>query len=244
MAEPKICQDCVTGAKEGEDKLESFAGVKCFIARPPKKSKNAILYITDVFGPTLQQAQENCKVMAEAGYLVVIPDLFNGDSVDGKLAPSELMALFPTWFPKHVQDTKLPICENTIKELKEKEGIEKIGFVSYCYGAPIALRLAQKGLGNCWIVAHPSFIDPSKDLKGINTPGFFVHAGNDAYFTEEARKKCEEETNKLSVKVAYKTYPDVPHGFAARGGEGEHVNKMMHEALHDIIAFFNANLSS
>lgn len=57
--------------------------VNSYVAYPPGKltnsTSNAILYLTDIFGVTLLNSQLLADSLALAGYLVVEPDLFDGD---------------------------------------------------------------------------------------------------------------------------------------------------------------------
>ena len=100
--------------------------------------------------------------MTQLGYLVVVPDLFNGDPVPpekmdlveqepttffGKITHSfatvwTFASIIP-WFIRHGSaGSKTLIVSNTIDELRQQRGIEKIGVIGYCYGGKIVVQLA------------------------------------------------------------------------------------------------------
>jgi len=72
-------------------KFEKISGVDCYVATPTgdyAKDK-VVLFITDVFGPQLVNAQLLADGFANNGLKVVIPDLFDGDGwpADALTAP-------------------------------------------------------------------------------------------------------------------------------------------------------------
>jgi len=234
------CENCLIGAIDGKGKLEQFAGVLTFIARPDTKPIGALIISTDIFGPQLKQAQENAVSIAKgAGILVVVPDQFDGDALQ---AEGFDRSKFGEWLAKHPQISKLPKLEAVINELKEKEGIKKIGIIGYCYGAKSAVVLAGTDKINAYAIAHPSRLELPKDMDEVKHNGLFLCAQVDNSFTDEQRTQSEDILKKRKdIKSIFKVYPGTEHGFAVR--PKEHETKQRIEALEETINFFKNELN-
>lgn len=102
-----------------------------------------------------------------------MPDLFNGDPLQLN-RPTDFD--FPAWRAKHSTEVVDPIVEATIKELKEKHGVKRIGTVGYCFGAKSVVRFLKKGVTDVGYVAHPSFVSVD-EIKGIEGPLAIAAAG-------------------------------------------------------------------
>jgi len=112
---------------------------------------------------------------AANGYFVVIPDLFNGNTVP--LNPPEgfdLMEWIKTEMPK--VPTVDPIVEATIKEMRGPLGCKRIGGVGYCFGGKYVCRFLKEGRLDAGYTAHPSFVD-AKEIEGIKGPLSIAAAG-------------------------------------------------------------------
>lgn len=67
---------------------------------------------------------------AKAGYLVVAPDLFKGDAIPADKAGSAAGGFNKTvWDAKHTVANVEAIIDTTIKTMKEKYGVKKLGAV-------------------------------------------------------------------------------------------------------------------
>jgi hypothetical protein len=84
------CADCVKGSLDegtprGQD--SSIAGVPCYITQPPADTANscAVILATDIFGYQLINARLIADAYADAGYICVIPDYFEGEPMNMKL---------------------------------------------------------------------------------------------------------------------------------------------------------------
>jgi len=238
------CEDCFKGVIwEGEPTgtISKFAGVDTYFAKTPGQTyKSAIVLSTDVFG-----IFTNSQLVADAyhrvsGLLVIIPDLFNGDALkESQLnVPDPFKTVFPPWIAKHQPDTKFELLEKVFSELREKEGIEKIGVIGFCYGAKMAIHFAHSNKINAVGAAHPSFLKTPEDIEAIQVPSIWLFAETDQAFSNEARAQTEEILKKKQFKSEFKFFPGTTHGFAIRGGENEQTKQAKDKAAEDAGKFF------
>jgi len=238
------CEECIKGEKPlGVGEMVKFAGVDAYFVRGSPQTKSCVIISTDVFGPTLKFTQYAANEFSKkTGYHCVIPDLFNGDSLPADLKD---MSVFGTWLPKHPLISKIPIIEATIKELKEKEGVQKIGIIGYCYGGSLSIKFGAPSKGvTAYSAVHPGTPEMPTDIEAIQIPGLYLCAETDKSFGEEVREKTREILKNKGIKTVFKIFPGVNHGFAIRGDENdEHIKKAKYEALEDAINFFKAELA-
>ena len=114
-----------------------------YIAAPPpdKNHKDVgILFLPDVIG-IWKNSQLMADQFAANGYHTLVLDVFNGDPLS--LNRPEGFD-FAKWLSvgsdgknPHTKEAVDPIVEATIKTLKEKHGVKKIGAVGYCFGAKV-----------------------------------------------------------------------------------------------------------
>jgi hypothetical protein len=84
------CADCIKGSlDEGTPKGEdnTIAGVPCYITKPAAAAANgcAVILATDIFGYRLINARLIADVYADAGYICVVPDYFEGEPMNMQL---------------------------------------------------------------------------------------------------------------------------------------------------------------
>jgi len=246
------CPDCVSGSlSEGKPNgtIEKFAGYDTYISRPEAKNpKSAIIMATDVFGPTLINAQLIADGMAkETGFLVVIPDLFDGGAMPAEKMgaamedPEENETFFQRFWrgvsmvPLYLRIMpflyshgnvlyKMPIMSNVIKTLKEQEGIQKIGVIGYCYGGKIAVLMGGKHENvpqvDAIAAAHPSFLKVPADIEALDRPSLFMFSEVDPMLSKEKADLITSIVKKKGVPFSECTmYEKVKHGFAVRGND-------------------------
>jgi dienelactone hydrolase len=122
---------------------------------------------------------DNCRLgdsMAKAGYFVVMPDLFDGDPIP--LDAIEKGFEFPPWLSKHPPERVDSIVEATIKEMRERYGVKKIGAVGYCFGGRYVVRFLAKDKGlDAGFAAHPSLVE-SSEFEAVTGPLSLALAGS------------------------------------------------------------------
>ncbi|KAF2858266.1 alpha/beta-hydrolase [Piedraia hortae CBS 480.64] len=215
---------CTVGVKhEGEAKgqIKNIGQIPTYITQPEKKSEYAILLLSDVIGYKFINAQLIADQFAANGYLVVMPDLFQGDPVQlNRPAGFDLMNWLRTGGPEgkgHGTDQVDPIVEQVIKEMRDNMGVKKIGAVGHCFGAKYVARFMAKGKGvDVGAMAHPSFVDVD-EIKAVTGPLTIAAAETDQIFPAEKRHETEDILKDMTIPYQITLYSGVEHGFAVRG---------------------------
>ncbi|PFH50997.1 hypothetical protein AMATHDRAFT_75197 [Amanita thiersii Skay4041] len=221
-----FCKDCVKGVRhEGtpSGKWEKIGGIDCYVATPtvdyPKNK--VILYLADIFGIQLNNAQLLCDDFANNGFKVVAPDYFNGD-----FAPADAMSPGSTWdlmqwFPNHGPQQTRPVLDAVINALKE-QGVSSFGATGYCFGGRYVFDLAFDHVIDVSVVSHPSLLQVPADLEKYKqvakAPLLINSCTVDTQFPLEAQAKADELLkDKFAPGYKREYFDGCTHGFAVRG---------------------------
>lgn len=198
-----------TGTARG--KIETIASLNTYVTGD---GKNVIVILSDVFGIQLTNNLLIADTLAEAGYTVYIPDLFNGDSIPPAALEKGTFD-FMTWKARHPNAEKLSIVAAFLKEIRSKTTF--IGLIGHCYGAKFVLeQLTSHGLADAGAIAHASQIE-SSDLHNVSKPVFVTSAETDGSFTVDLRHEAERVFAANKVRYQFALFSGVSHGFAVRG---------------------------
>ncbi|KAJ5503092.1 hypothetical protein N7463_005966 [Penicillium fimorum] len=205
-------------------------------------TKRAILLPTDVIGHRFLNAQFIADQLAATGYLVVMPDLFHGDSVPlNRPASFDLMA----WLkgpPGHLPNRVEPVVHAILKGMKSNMDCERVGALGYCFGAKYAVRLLQPGLCDVAYVAHPSFVD-AEELHAIQGPLSIAAAEIDSIFPTLKRHESEDILAKTGQPYQINLFGGVEHGFAVRADITKPIIRLAKEfAFLQAVAWFEQYL--
>ena len=166
-----------------------IGGVKCYEVG---KGPNVVLISTDVFGQQFPSVRANADTIAAAGFRVVIPDLFEGDSfpADRFSRPGAWEELKQVWWPKHTQEHTAKYLTTVAQALKKDVGVQSVQTMGYCYGTVGALTVAKEGMAASVVCCHPT--GHTKDNTDLVTvPVLFLCAEQDQAFTPEIRQHWE-----------------------------------------------------
>ncbi|KAJ5304847.1 uncharacterized protein N7443_004507 [Penicillium atrosanguineum] len=216
MTSSNLSHCCSTGfLHEGKAKgeVKNIANISTYLIYPPDQStQNAILILTDVIGHGFINARLIADQFASKGYFVVMPDLFNGDSVPLNRPPGfQIM----NWVQNHLPLQTDRIIDVVLKEMRVKMGCEQIGGVGYCYGGKYVCRYLKKGMLDVGFMAHPTMVE-ADELRGVEGPLSIAAAVRDFVFSKEKRRESEDILDKLDVPYQINLFSDVEHGFAVR----------------------------
>ncbi|PVH69075.1 esterase/lipase [Cadophora sp. DSE1049] len=235
---PAAC--CLQGFRhEGESKgtIEILADFEVYIAHPAEKSElRGLLFFSDVLGHSFINSQILADQFAAQGFLVMLPDLFYGDSLP--LTPNPGLDIMK-WAAGEYNEKKIPhnpstvdpIVEKCITELREKYKCQTVAAVGYCFGAKYVIRnlkLSSQKV-DVGFIAHPSFVD-NKEVELIRAPLAIAAAETNRVFPAEKRHETEAILMGLGLPYQLNLYSGVEHGFALRGDLTKPVQKYAKES--------------
>jgi len=246
-----FCKDCVSGVThEGtpEGKWEKVGGVESYIATPtadyPKDK--IILFLTDVFGVQLINAQLLADDFARNGFKVIVPDILNGDYI-----PADAMDKgdfdIQKWFPQHGAAQTRPPIDRVLVALEE-QGVKSIGAIGFCFGARYVFDLAFDGKINVAVVCHPSLLKPPEDFEKFAKTGVPLLMNtnpDDPQLSAEGRKIADDILGNGKFAPGYKRvhWENCNHGFSVRGDLSNPEFKAGKEgAFKESVAWFLAKL--
>ncbi|KAF5340516.1 hypothetical protein D9757_014872 [Collybiopsis confluens] len=242
-----LCEDCIKGVRH-EGKPEGtwvpINGIKTYVGTPSGdyKKDSVLLFLTDVFGAQLENAQLLVDDFARNGIKAVAPDLFDGDALPADLFSTEEKRKafhIPTWlvYPfllnapsdllhprlgKHGQDVTRPIIDKVIAGLKA-EGVTKFSATGFCFGGRYVFDLAFENVISASIANHPSLLKSPDDLEKYfstsRSPLLLNTCTVDEMFPRKAQAEADSIFGGGKFTYGYKReyFDGCTHGFAIRG---------------------------
>ncbi|KAK1234242.1 hypothetical protein PQX77_002549 [Marasmius sp. AFHP31] len=219
-----FCKDCVKGAiHEGtpKGKVEKIGGVDTYVATPsvdyPKDK--VLLFLPDVFGMQLVNAQLLADSFAENGFRTVIPDYLNGDPIPADALLGQNFDIMK-WFPNHGADKTRPTLNKVIDALKA-EGVTAFGATGYCFGGRYVFDLAFENIIKAATTSHPSLLQVPADLEkyvsSSKAPILINSCTTDEQFPPASQAKADEVFKDFAPGYKREYFDGCTHGFAVRG---------------------------
>ncbi|KAJ3808170.1 dienelactone hydrolase [Lentinula aff. lateritia] len=225
-----FCEDCIKGVRhEGtpEGKWETINGVECYVSTPSgeyQKDK-VLLYLSDIFGPQLPNAQLLVDGFAKNGFKTVAPDFFEKDGVPFDLFDSEEKRRafdLQIWFSHHGPHITRPLLDKVIAALKG-QGVTAFAATGYCYGGRLVFDLAFENITSASIANHPSHLKSLDDLEKYfsisRVPLLLNTCTVDEQFPLPAQSQADVIFGEGKFAPGYKReyFDGCTHGFAVRG---------------------------
>ncbi|MFW5633460.1 MAG: dienelactone hydrolase family protein [Erythrobacter sp.] len=200
--------------------LEGDASFDAHVARPTQQPRAAIIMIQEIFGVNTG-IRRKCDKLAAEGYLAVAPDLFwriePGVELDPDVEAEFNRAL--DLMGKFDQDTGIRDIEATIKHLRAKEGIAKVGCVGYCLGGRLAFMTAARTDIDASVGYYGVGIDGLLREKDAIANPLMLHIPTEDGFVDKATQKAMHEGLDDHPKVTLHDYEGLDHGFATEIGQ-------------------------
>jgi len=205
------------------------------------QGSKCIIWNYDVFGFKGGRSRQMCDFLAEAGYLVLMPDYYRGSLCD----PTKDGDKLPGFLKDQTKwESNLKVdWEKKVKPLAEKLGAKSYGAVGTCWGSYMVLRLCENVEFKAGVSFHPShspisgIIGDNEEeiLKSVKCPQIFMPANGDHENTYP---------NGLGQKILGSaleivTFPDMQHGWSIRGDMSDpKVDRDVKKAFNLTLTFF------
>jgi len=203
----------------------------------------AIIWNYDIFGFDSGRTKQLCDIVADAGYLVLLPDWFRGTWQD----PFEPAGI-PEFLNRTTQwDKILSDFHALVEPLATERGATTFGSVGTCWGSYPVVRFSALPNFNAGVSAHPSHsrlcqamgVDEKSILEKVGCPQLFMPAGNDG--DEVKAGGLGEQV--LGSKLEIVEFPEMSHGWLPRGDMSKpEVARDVKKTMENLLAFFAKNL--
>ncbi|XP_022973692.1 endo-1,3;1,4-beta-D-glucanase [Cucurbita maxima] len=238
MSGPQCCSNPPSlNPSSGAGHVEQLGGLSSYVSGAPD-SKNAVIFITDVYGYEAPLLRKLADKVAAAGFFVVAPDFFKGDP----FVANDPNRPIKEWLQEHGPEKSFDDGKAVVEALKSK-GISAIGAVGICWGAKVVVALAKVELIQAAVLLHPSLVTVD-DIKEVKAHVAVLGAEIDHMSPPELLKQFEEAlAAKPEVDGFVKIFPKVSHGWTVRYNvEDEEAVKCADEAHRDLLAWFTKYL--
>jgi carboxymethylenebutenolidase len=200
--------------------------VKAYIATPEGAAPApAVCVIHDALGMT-QDAHQQANWLANEGYLVAVPDLFDGRT---------LMGCLRSVFRDYMRGEGLLFDKvEAVRQwlLQHKRSTGKVGIIGFCFGGGFALLLAPRGDFDVASVNYGSLPKDADDFLQGACPIVASYGGRDRSL-RGAAAQLEAILTKANIDHDVKEYANAQHAFM-----NDHSQTKIPPILH-VISFFS-----
>ena len=205
-----------------------------------------VVVVHDIFGPG-DDMREQADWLAAAGYLALMPDLYNGKSMV-RCVKSTFGQLTAQQGPVFDQ---IATARSHLAALESCTGT--VGVIGYCMGGAFALLLAARPGYSAASVNYGILPENLDEVLAGSCPMVASFGGRD-FALKGAADKVRKSLDKAGVVADVKEYPRAGHGFINRTVAGSPLNVLLrvtgvgheHESAADakgrILSFFDEHL--
>lgn len=205
-------------------------------------SEKCVIWNYDIFGFDGGRTKQLADLLAEEGFMVIMPDFFRGTWQDPKEPGVVEFAMEHTNWKKLIVD-----WENKILPFARDKGATRFGCIGTCWGTYMVIRESSYDCMKVGVSMHPSHTalsgllgEKEKDLLCcVKCPQLFMPAGNDAAETKPEGLGQQVLGNKLTIIE----FNDMMHGWTTKGDMSDaKVNRDVHKALKDAVEFITKHI--
>jgi carboxymethylenebutenolidase len=187
-------------------KLETGYGpTTAYVASPDDSQPDAAVILIQEWWGINDHIRDIAGRYASEGYMCIAPDLYRGKIAKDPQEASRMMNELA------IEDGMATI-KQTVEDLRDQRGVEKIGITGYCMGGIYALRAACEipTLG----AAAPFYGDiPEEEvLAKLTVPTLFIAGARDNWINAEKVEALKEAARQFDLPVEVVVY-DADHAF-------------------------------
>lgn len=205
----------------GKGKEINLGGANTYVTGDPSW-KSSVIVMHDVFGPKRRDHRALCDGLAAGGHYVVMPDFFEGGSIEPYYAAKKVPE-GKQWLKKFGWAHCSPILDLVHAHLRE-QGIERTGSIGFCWGAWAVAKACQdpsKVQAGVW--CHPS-VQVGKELyegeteheltEAVRSPTLIMPSPQEPEFYRNGELAKIMDGNGIANDMVY--FHDQSHGWVVR----------------------------
>jgi carboxymethylenebutenolidase len=196
---------------------------RAYLSRPARGSGPGLLLLQEIFGVN-ETMRAQADELAEAGYVVVVPDLFwrLEPGVELDYSPEGWQRAFEL-YGKFDEGKAVEDITATLEVLRRHPACEgKVGAIGYCLGGKLAFLTGCRTNLDCSVCYYGVGIEKSLDeIENIKRPMVMHFAELDNFAPPEAVARIKAAGGGRP-HIEIHEYPGVDHAFARVGGDHYH----------------------
>jgi carboxymethylenebutenolidase len=193
---------------------------RAYLSRPARGSGPGLLLLQEIFGVN-ETMRAQADELAEAGYVVVVPDLFwrLEPGVELDYSPEGWQRAFEL-YGKFDEGKAVEDIAATLEVLRRHPACEgKVGAIGYCLGGRLAFLTGCRTNLDCSVCYYGVGIEKNLDeIENIKRPMVMHFAELDKFAPPEAVARIKAASVGRPDIEIYE-YPRVDHAFARVGGD-------------------------
>ena len=178
--------------------------------RPEGKPRAAVLVFPTIMNPT-PAVEAKAQALADAGYLVLIADLYGAQPGSMDEAREHAMALRET---PELYRQRLRASLRALAALPEAHGLELL-CIGFCMGGQAALELARDGAPFAAVVSFHGLLDTELPAEpgAVSARILVCHGDADPMVPRAQVMRFWEEMDHAGADWHFHSYAGVKHGF-------------------------------
>lgn len=219
--------------------INNIPDVHAYVAKPQGDGPFPTMIMIHEFYGVNERLISKADLLAEEGYLVIVPDTFRGSTT--------------AWIPRaiyQVINTKQTDVNADLDsvyvwlESQPDADINRIGIVGFCYGGRVSLlySLHNPNIATTVIFYGSSETD-SDVLKNLSGPVLGIFGGADTSIPLEEVTALENGLEQAGIPHQISVYENQPHAFMV-DAEGIKAGGAQAEAWNEMLLFLDENLKS
>ena len=196
-------------------------------------SNKGILLFHDIFGYQLPENREIADFLMRAGYVVLLPDLYQGNPWH----PDSDWSNHETWRQSHSPQRVMKDVASASHYLRSR--VEKVASIGFCWGGDITFKFAQTEDCDAAVICYGTRMN-SDDAANLKCPILAIFGDSDPVIPNQQVHQFGDALARSPVESDLQIFPEAGHAFIHRPKPGG--QDSAHKALQEILQWLSKHL--
>lgn len=227
--------------KEGMDvkagEVAYYGDVKGYLARPDDDKKYPGVVMIHEWWGLNDNIRQMARELASQGYTVLAVDLYNGEVATTQERAQQLTSSIN-------QEEATQNIRAAIEYLREKEGVERVASLGWCFGGGQSMIVALSGEKlDATVIYYGNLVTDKAELRKISWPVLGIFGSKDNSIPVDTVRQFKNNLNIIGVKNEIYVYNGAGHAFANPSGMN-YAAEESKDAWEKTLAFLDKHLKS
>jgi carboxymethylenebutenolidase len=199
---------------------------------PSSPNGAGVVVVQEIFG-VAGYIQDRCQDLADIGYLVYAPDLYDRLPEKAVIDPESADYLMHGMSAMQALDWQTAATDvvATLAALRSEAGVGKVGLLGFCFGGGLAFQVAAMADPDVLVSYYGSALPRLTALAGqVRAPQLHHWGSKDSFIEADVQAQAREALGASAGPVDWRTYDGAGHAF-------DNPNPMFHDAAASAAAW-------